>query len=178
MRSKLAQVWVETVIYTLIALILIGTVLAFAKPKIEQLQDKALIEQSLEIMDSINSNVLNVVQGGPGNKRVIDIGLKKGSITIDGPSKMVYFKLEGTRSMYSEPGAAVMVGDVNVTTIKKAGNYDVTLTDSYPNYEIMYNGNPAGVKTVTKAPNPYKFVILNNGTDPTTGLLQINFEII
>lgn len=178
MKSKLAQVWVETVIYTLIALILIGTVLAFAKPKIEQLQDKALIEQSLEIMDSINNNVLNVVQGGPGNKRVIDIGLKRGSITVNGENNQVYFKLEGTKHMYSEPGVDVMVGDVNVTTVQKAGKYDVTLTNNYPNYEIMYNANPTGSKTVTKSPNPYKIIILNNGTDQISGLLQINFEII
>lgn len=178
MKSKLGQVWVETVIYTLIALILIGTVLAFAKPKIEQLQDKALIEQSLEIMDTINNNVQNVVQGGPGNKRVIDIGLKKGSITVDGPNNQVYFKLEGTKHVYSEPGKDVLVGDVNVTTVQKAGKYDVILTNNYPDYEIMYNADALGSKTITKAPNPYKIIILNNGTDPTNGMLQINFEVI
>lgn len=177
MKSKLGQVWVETVIYTLIALILIGTVLAFAKPKIEQLQDKALLEQSLEIMDTINNNVLNVVQGGPGNKRVIDIGLKKGSITIDGENNQVYFKLEGTKQMYSEPDVEVVVGDVNVITTQKASKYDVTLTNNYPDYDVMYNGDSIGSKTITKAPNPYRIIISNNGTDPT-GSLQINFEVI
>ena len=40
MNKKRGQVWVETVIYTLIALALIGTVLAFVKPKVEEMQDK------------------------------------------------------------------------------------------------------------------------------------------
>ena len=45
--KKNGQVWVETVIYTLIAFSLIAAVLAFVKPKIDELQDKAIIEQSI-----------------------------------------------------------------------------------------------------------------------------------
>jgi uncharacterized protein (UPF0333 family) len=37
-KNKRGQIWVETVVYTLIALVMIGLVLAFAKPKIEELQ--------------------------------------------------------------------------------------------------------------------------------------------
>ena len=44
-NSKHGQVWVETVIYTLIAFALIGTVLTFVKPKIEEMQDSAIISQ-------------------------------------------------------------------------------------------------------------------------------------
>ena len=44
--DKKAQVWIETVIYTLIALALIGTVLAFVKPKIQEIQDKIVKIQS------------------------------------------------------------------------------------------------------------------------------------
>ena len=42
-RGVNGQVWVETVTYTLIAIVMIGLVLSFAKPKIEELQDKTII---------------------------------------------------------------------------------------------------------------------------------------
>jgi len=70
MKQKRGQVWVETVIYTLIAFVMIGLVLAYAKPKIEELQDKALIEQSIEMMKDIDSTILRM--GGAGNQRLIN----------------------------------------------------------------------------------------------------------
>ena len=45
--NKRGQVWVETVIYTLIALVMIGLVLSFVQPKIMELQDKATLQQSI-----------------------------------------------------------------------------------------------------------------------------------
>ena len=56
--KKKAQVWIETVTYTMIALVMIGLVLAFAKPKIEELQDKTIIEQSIKILNEFNSIIL------------------------------------------------------------------------------------------------------------------------
>ena len=81
-RSKLGQIWIETVIYTLIAMIMIGAVLAWGKPKIEELQDKSIIEQTLGVFEDIDSQIQSAVEGGAGNKRVVEIGLKKGSIKI------------------------------------------------------------------------------------------------
>ena len=81
-RSKKAQVWIETVIYTLIALVLIGAVLAFVKPKLQELQDKAIIDQTVQVMEGIDAKIHSVVQGGAGNKRIIELQLKKGAIKI------------------------------------------------------------------------------------------------
>ena len=52
-KSKRSQVWVETVIYTLIALTVIGLFISFAKPKIEEIQDKAIVEQSVAMLEDI-----------------------------------------------------------------------------------------------------------------------------
>ena len=51
--KKRGQIWVETVIYTLIALVMIGTILAFALPKISEIQDKSTIEQSIIVIKDI-----------------------------------------------------------------------------------------------------------------------------
>ena len=83
-NGKNGQVWVETVIYTLIAFVLIGAVLAIAQPRIEEIQDKAFIEQSFGVMKDIDNIILSLAQGGVGNKRVVELGLKKGNLIIDG----------------------------------------------------------------------------------------------
>ena len=53
--KKRGQVWIETVTYTLVAFVLIGLVLSFVKPKIEELQDQAIIEQSTSMIKEIDS---------------------------------------------------------------------------------------------------------------------------
>ena len=77
--KKRGQIWVETVVYTLIAFALIGLVLAFVKPKIEEIQDKAVLDQSAGILEEIDSIVKNL--GSPGNQRLIELGISKGKMT-------------------------------------------------------------------------------------------------
>ena len=84
------QVWIETVIYLLIAFIMIGMVLAFVKPKIEDIKDKSILEQSVEIMGDIDDTITTI--GSPGNKRVVQIGLKKGELTIDSKNDSLIFQ--------------------------------------------------------------------------------------
>src|SRR3989344_7965453 len=82
MRQTKGQVWVETVVYTLIAFALIGLVLAFVKPKIEEIQDKGLVDQSVEVLEEIDSVIGNI--GSAGNQRVLSLGISKGTLNIDG----------------------------------------------------------------------------------------------
>ena len=46
-----AQIWVETVIYTLVAITLISLVLAFALPAINQRRDQNIVESSIVLMN-------------------------------------------------------------------------------------------------------------------------------
>ena len=79
--KKGGQVWIETVIYTLIAFGLIAAVLAFVKPKIDEAQDKAVIEQSISMVKAVDSLIRETIQGGAGNKRILEISIKKGSLS-------------------------------------------------------------------------------------------------
>ena len=56
-RPKRSQVWVETVIYTLIGLAVIGILLAAAKPKIDEMRDKLVVEQTIDSMNSIDEKI-------------------------------------------------------------------------------------------------------------------------
>ena len=56
-KMKRGQVWVETVIYTLIGLTIMGLLLAFVKPAIDEKRDQIVIGNSLEIINSIDSQI-------------------------------------------------------------------------------------------------------------------------
>lgn len=162
MEKKRGQVWIETVIYTLIAFALIGLVLAFVKPKIEEIQDRSLIEQSLTVMEDINTLMKTLNQGAPGNKRLIELGIKKGILKIDGTKDQFIFEIE-SKSIYSEPGAIIQEGNILVQTRKQGDLNLVTLTRDYWGiYNITYNGKD-DLQVITKSPSPHKLFFSNKG---------------
>jgi len=179
-RSKLGQIWIETVIYTLIAMIMIGAVLAWGKPKIEELQDKSIIEQTLGIFEDIDSQISSVVDGGAGNKRVVEIGLKKGSIKIVGEDDTFLFEIK-TKYTYSEPGQDIYIGNIKANTIKKGEYNEVNISLSYDEkYDLRYNYNlnPENEesKTITASSTPYNLIITNTGLKDGDHLI-LNVEL-
>lgn len=165
-KNKRGQVWIETVIYTLIAFAIIGLVLSFVKPEIQELQDKALIDQSIGVIKDIHSRILEVNDMGDGNKRKIEIGIKKGILKIDAVNDMIYFEIESAY-VYSQPGKEVYYGNTKVYTEKIGKLNKVTLTQNYNNtYNITYQGEDK-LKSLNKAATPYTLYISNKGGDPT-----------
>lgn len=172
-RQKHGQVWIETVIYTLIAFVMIGLVLSYAKPKIEELQDRAILQQSTEMMKQIDSTILTM--GSAGNQRILEIGIKKGGLKLDCVNNKIIFELE-SKSLYSEPGKNISDGDIIVLTQKRTGYNLVTLTRDYSSqYNLKFEGNDI-LKMISKASNPYKLSILNEGED-ASGKILMNISL-
>ncbi len=180
MVLKKGQIWVETVIYTLIGLAIIGIVLALATPAINKNKDKLILEQTMTIMMEIDNKIKDVRDSGAGNKRIIDeLSIRKGYIEIDGENNEIKYVLEGTRLEYSEPEKPVQQGSINILTNSiSGGDYNIILTLEYPSLNITYS-NDEDYKKLTAASIPYKLSLHNNGTtdpnpDPTvTGDEQI-----
>ena len=158
--KKFGQIWVETVIYTLIALTMIGAVLAFVVPRIEEIQDKSVIEQSINAVKDINNVILSVVQGGAGNKRLIETNIRKGSLIVDGKSDKIIFEME-TNYVYSEPGQTVNIGNIEAMTEDIGGTNIVTLTSSY-SHDIKNNEKDEN-RTIEDSTTPYTISIENKG---------------
>jgi len=171
-KSKKAQVWIETVIYTLIAFVMIGAVLSFVKPKIEEIQDKAIIEKTINILEQINAQILSV-KGVFGNKRILDLEIKKGNLIIDGESDQIIFEME-SKHVYSEPGIDVNIGGLVAHTEKKGKFNLITLTNNYSEYNMTYREKDV-IKTINKATIPYKLSIENAGEN---GKVKINIDFI
>tara|TARA_Y100000310_G_scaffold68821_1_gene64148 strand:- start:2954 stop:3532 length:579 start_codon:yes stop_codon:yes gene_type:complete len=161
MVNKRAQVWVETVVYTLIAFALIGAVIAFAKPKIEELQDRTLIEQSSGMLKDINS-LISSIRGTSGNQRIVEVSLNGGALKIDGENELIVFEIE-SRAEYSQPGEEIVKENLIVLTEPTGRLNQVTLTTNYSEgYNITYEGKDQ-VKLISKAPTPHKVSIENKG---------------
>ncbi len=174
-KRKQGQVWVETVIYTLIALTIIGLFLTFARPKVEEIQDKATIEQSINMLEDVNLIINSVVEGGPENKRIIDLGIKDGKLIIDSQKDFIVFELEGKHE-FTQPGKDVQVGSIIARTEDQGRIKKVTLISNYSGvYNISYQ-NKEEAKTLNKAPVPYKLSIANKGT--VAGKTLINTEVL
>lgn len=170
--NKGGQVWVETVIYLLIAFVMIGLVLSFIKPKIEEIKDKAIIEQSIQIIQDMDNSILTM--GSSGNKRLLEVGIKKGDFIIDSPNDSIIFEIDSSYQ-YSEPGQIIKTGNINALTEGSGRNSKVTLTRNYTGeYNITYNGEEL-LKTLPKAPTPYRIFITNKGT--TSNEINMDFTI-
>jgi hypothetical protein len=159
-KNKKGQIWIETVIYTLIAFVMIGLVLAYAKPKIEEMQDKAIIEQSIEMIKGIDSTILTI--GCQGNQRAIELGIKKGILKIDGENDLIIFEIE-SKHTYSEPNTNIVDGNLIIHTEKIGKLNIVNLTRDYSEvYDIKYQGEDK-LKLISKSSTPYTMFISNSG---------------
>jgi len=170
--KKRGQVWIETVTYTLIALVMIGLILSFAKPEIEKMRDKVLIEQSLTIMKELDQTVFEVGEDATGNKRKLEITLKKGRIILNGENNTIEFSME-SRDIYSEPGQEYIEGNLKILTTEKGKYNDILITRNYTGeYDLLYKDENI-TKIITTASSQYNFYIENKGGIGN----QINIEV-
>tara|TARA_Y100000310_G_scaffold241609_1_gene245638 strand:+ start:1739 stop:2368 length:630 start_codon:yes stop_codon:yes gene_type:complete len=184
MKDKKGQVWVETVIYTLIGLVLIGTVLAFAVPFINEQKDRVTIEKTSESLNALDNVILNAKGQGIGNKREFNFLIGRGNLIVDGERNRIQFRVEESEHAYSEPGITVNIPGTNlkVNTRSAGEKYDVTLTLEYDErIDIVYDEENV-VNPFTAAPNPYNLIIENLGKVPaqmecTTGQSCDNADV-
>ena len=155
------QVWIETVIYTLIGLAIIGVLLAIAKPKIESMKDKAIMDQSLDILNLIDYKI-NDIRHVPGNSRLVSVRLKKGNLIIDGEKNMIQFYFEKVNYEYSEPGLNVTLKGIKIVTEKGAKQYTVTMNLKYDNLNITWRKKTKR-QILQPSPTPYELSFRNDG---------------
>ena len=157
-----AQVWVETVIYTLIGLSVIGILLGFAVPRINESRDKAVIEQSISVLGGIDGKIYEV-QGTKWNKRVVDLKISKGKLVIDGINNEIYWIMD-SKSRFSEPGTEIPFGKtMRVLTEKKGDAWSVKLRLPY-NIDLKTNGADSSIELLSAA-TPYSLNVENIGNN-------------
>src|SRR3989344_4655353 len=102
------QVWIETVIYLLIGLGVIGVLLAFIKPQIDEAIDKNIVEKSIDSLSKIDA-IINEIYYVPGNSRTLIIGLKKGALLVNSSAETVRIFIDDSKYEYSEIGRGIEI---------------------------------------------------------------------
>jgi type II secretory pathway pseudopilin PulG len=161
-KTKHGQVWVETVIYTLIGLSVIGILLAVSTPKINDMKDRLRINEAVDILNQMGTKI-SEVQSAPGNQRVYDLTIKKGVVVLDAANNKVIWKIE-TNYKFSEPGSEIDLGggDLKVRT-EGTGFYKINLTKTY-GVNLTVDGNDTKILELESATIPYPLVIKSAGS--------------
>ena len=176
MMNEKAQIWIETVIYTLIGLVIIGVILAIATPAINNYKDEILIEQTITALNEFNNKIEEVKDGGVGNSRIVGFRIKKGSLLLDVLNEKIIYTLEESKLEYSEVNEVIKQGKIEIRTIERGKKFDISLIITHDSNEIdlIYNDQEID-KTFNQASIPYNLYIENNGTD-ADGRKQINIK--
>ena len=173
--NKRGHVWIETVLYTLIALVLIGVALAFITPKINEAKDKAAVEQAISMLNVLDER-LNSALVAPGNVRVVDILLKKGDLEINPAEDSIKIILSDLKKPYSEVGVPIKNGRVTIVSVEGQKSNSVELSLNYTNWaDITYKGT-TNLKKFNPSATSYSISIENKGAN--NGISIINMDEI
>jgi type II secretory pathway pseudopilin PulG len=170
--KKRGQIWIETVIYTLIGLSLIGVILAFALPQVEKQKDRITIERTIEAMNVLENNIVSVKISGPSSTQQNIFTISRGQLTIDGENDKIIFEIEDSAYQYSEiddrgRGFPVYIpgSSQKIMTTRNGKDYRFTSTLEYAGkINITYNLNDE-VKVLGRAQTPYNLVVENRGNN-------------
>lgn len=169
MKSKIGQIWVETVVYTLIGLSILGLLIAVLTPKVNQMIDKSTLAHSLDSINGLNQQIMDTMVAS-GNQREILLVFKTGEYDIDGGNNVISFILRNSNYQYSQDGVLFKQGDVNIITTDRGNKkYDVLFFLNYSSFNVTYN-NEKILKQLTSSPNGYTLIVQNKGNK------QLNFE--
>ena len=169
MKERKGQIWIETVLYTLIGLALIGLVLAFITPKINESKDRAVIEQSIGLLNLIDDKINIIISGAPGNTRNIDITLKKGDLYFNSTADKITIVLDDITEPLTQEGTDVDIGRIKARSSKTQKANNITLTLDYSDTADIgyFEGSsitPVPNKKFTISSTPYKFSFANKGS--------------
>lgn len=163
MFKKRGQVWIETVLYTLIGLAIMASLMWAITPKVNVMIDEAAIEQARSFLGDFDEAISRTLYSS-GMQIEFNLPLKKGEFIIDSKDNSVVFVLRGTLKKFSEVNQLIP-GDVAILT-KNVTNkkYDVYLISNYSslNLNITYNDIDSE-KIFDSAPTPYRLLISNKG---------------
>lgn len=169
------QIWVETVLYTLIGLALIGVVLGLAMPKINESRDRALVGQSIESMNVIDGKIREVLDKGQGNVRRIEtFNLKKGELEINSTGDNIVLTLDDLAKPYSEPGAEIKIGNVKLISELGQKKSLVRIKLDYEGIVNLTYSNSEELKKFNAGSIPYSFTFENKGI--VNGSVVIDIE--
>jgi len=173
------DVWISTVLYTLIGLALVGSLVAMVNPEVARLKDKAIIEQTVQSLNVLDDTIIEA-RKATGTRLNYIISLDKGNLIIDSANEAIYWQMD-SRYQFSEKDQTMNLTLTNMraTTRALGGLWNVTLILDYKGYglNITADGRKEA-KTLSPSSLPYSIWIKNNGISKGAGskLQNIDFS--
>lgn len=164
MNSR-GQIWIETVIYILIGLVLIALVLAFVVPKINEQRDRIMVEQTIVSLSILDDKINEVIDNGKNNKRIVEYTMRTGELYFNSIDNEINFILSDLTKPYSEPGIKIPVGRIIVESTEGKKTSSVNLTLQYPAGIDLKFDNQEIIKKIDPSVTPYSFSIENKGIE-------------
>lgn len=174
--QKKAQIWIESVLYTLVGLAIIGLLLVTTRPRIASTQDQFIIQQTIKALNELDNKIIEIKQA-TGNRRIIQFQLSKGELFIDAENDRVKWKLSSSRYMYSEPGSTAAINNIDVYTEQKGDVYDIELTLDYTGKNDLTIDAQEKSRTLQAAKTPYSIMVENKGYDQQSNLVNVDIEV-
>ncbi|MBS3073567.1 hypothetical protein J4465_02120 [Candidatus Pacearchaeota archaeon] len=163
-RNKKGDIWVSVVLYVLISLVILSSVYMIVEPKINEAQDRAVVEQTIILINDIDDAIKTASQA-TGTVVMRQIKISKGDLFIYnatfGTNGTIVYMLNNTNLKYSQQGTPLTSGNIHVmtTTNKQSEDkYDVILTLNLQNKKVL-NENNQNPWQLSASPLPYKLFI-------------------
>ena len=135
------QIWIETVVYTLIGLALIGIVLAIVVPQVNKWNDLNRIQEAIGILNQIDSQrITPLAISDVGNKwsyGPFQVG--RGRFYIDTEKEKIIWEISDSKEPYSQAGFIGTDGAVKYVSSEGDDEFNITMWLEYP-HNLTFNG--------------------------------------
>ncbi len=155
MRKK-GSLWVSAVLYLALGIIALSLILTAGLPMISKMQDRNTVAQTKDLFYTLNKNILEVANEGPGSKRVLSpFEIKAGELNVDEDNNAIIWILL-TKNELIEPNLDINEGPftMRIEETNIVGEYEFSLTMPYDdiaslNLNSLFTGPYIGKYTVT-----------------------------
>lgn len=164
--EKQGAVWVSTVLYILISLAIIGIVIAAVTPRINSAKDKAAIEQSIAMLESIDSTLERASQV-QGTTLKSEFKMSRGLLIINPATNRIVWQLNDSAYKYSEPDIMINISNIQAKTMQasQGKGWVVELSLNYAGKINITFAGSTNLKILQPAEVPYKLWMENKGNN-------------
>ncbi len=143
MFNKKGDIWVSTVIYIALSIIVLTIVLVAALPVIHKLKDRNVTIQTKNILIQIDKNIREIVSSGPGSKRVLSpVIIDAGILNFDIDNSVINWTLKTTDDS-AESGILRQEGNVFVIVNQRVAGGSIVEGEFEISQYLSYEENPA-----------------------------------
>ena len=149
--NKKGDIWVSTVIYIALSIVVLTIVLLAALPLIQKLKYRNVTVQTKNILFQMDKNIREVVSSGPGATRVLSpVIIDAGVLNFDTAGSTIKWTLK-TSDAFAEPGILKQEGSVYTIVNERIvggavieGEYEISQYLTYnvtPNVQMIFSQN-------------------------------------